>query len=1080
MAVVAVLTLALLTQEPSPLIIGKAVDGVVSEGAREVRTPTLDAGYQSAPTVAVSFPLAVPESGHYFLDLHSFDFDAYLILEDDHGAVLSENDDGLLRTHARITAELHPHKEYRVRVCALHGDRGRFRLELCAGTAAELTVQDRWKAKVADTLAHMEHDRERSGVQSEAFASRLNELGFYYYSQGLLEDARSLFERSLVILRKVVGPEHVTTADSMTNLGCVLQDLGNLQTAFLHLEGALKIREVELGPLHPLTAASLDNFADLLKAMGDYDGARPLIERALVIAETTLGPSHPDTAISLNNLARLHHLQGRLENARELYERALAIKVDSLGPEHPGTALGLSNLAVLLLDQGNQEEARALLERSLQIFSATLGAEHPATALSLNNLATLYRDQGDYGKAILHLERALEIREKAFGPRSPITADTLDNLGSLLRAQGDFDGAQLLHVRALDIRQEVLGLDHPAIGTSLNNLAVNLIGQGKHDDASPLLDRVLRICELTYGPGHPQSAKAMTNLARCLLRQGRNQEALRLLQKSMEGFLSHLDQEFPSMSESGRLQILEISVDPGSLLTSFIQSDRKSSNEVYSLFLNWKGKATRVQAADLRLRQTVFEGDLRDSMGQIQMMSKQLSELVLLPLGEQESDHAQNISSLRKKRLALERSVNRQLGLDQVLATPGIEEMRSALPENGVVVDFYVGSDVFAWVLAKSGEPQLQTLGSREELQALQAEFLRARIQRGGKAIEAEGLGTAAELRKRLWEPLQTAIGDSEIVFLSPDGFLCELPFGSLKDKEGDYLLEKHCFVYQSDSTRMVQSQEALSAMDGSLLVAANVDYFHNSSTQSRGGSTNSTRSHIPSTWNSLPATKNELAAIRDLHDHVLNWESPMDVLQGEAATEEAVRQGLPGHRFVHIATHGFFEPEYLPSLLLDAQEKNTKPQIGEQIQAVGMLPGLLSGLVFAGVNAELPPGSDDGFLSAEEIQHLDLSACDLVVLSACETALGSPRAGEGLMSLRRSFEVAGARTVVSSLWKVDDQATATLMKDFYTNLWQKRLSRGEALHQAKLRMLRRNRIEYAGDARPGTWGAFVLSGDWN
>jgi len=145
----------------------------------------------------------------------------------------------------------------------------------------------------------------------------------------------------------------------------------------------------------------------------------------------------------------------------------------------------------------------------------------------------------------------------------------------------------------------------------------------------------------------------------------------------------------------------------------------------------------------------------------------------------------------------------------------------------------------------------------------------------------------------------------------------------------------------------------------------------------------------------------------------------------------------------------------------------------------VGLLPGLLSGLVFAGVNAKADPNRDDGYLSAEEIQYLDLSACDLAVLSACETALGSQRAGEGLMSLRRAFEVAGAKTVVSSLWKVDDRATATLMAQFYKNYWELGMGKGEALHQAKLRMLRQNRADF-GEPHPETWGAFVLSGDWN
>ena len=118
--------------------------------------------------------------------------------------------------------------------------------------------------------------------------------------------------------------------------------------------------------------------------------------------------------------------------------------------------------------------------------------------------------------------------------------------------------------------------------------------------------------------------------------------------------------------------------------------------------------------------------------------------------------------------------------------------------------------------------------------------------------------------------------------------------------------------------------------------------------------------------------------------------------------------------------------------------------------------------------------------MSAEEISYLDLSACDLAVLSACQTALGSRRAGEGLMSLRRAFDVAGAQSVVSSLWTVDDRASADLMTSFYKNFLQLGMGKGEALHQAKLQMLKGNRADYQGDARPRTWGAFVLSGNWD
>ena len=97
-----------------------------------------------------------------------------------------------------------------------------------------------------------------------------------------------------------------------------------------------------------------------------------------------------------------------------------------------------------------------------------------------------------------------------------------------------------------------------------------------------------------------------------------------------------------------------------------------------------------------------------------------------------------------------------------------------------------------------------------------------------------------------------------------------------------------------------------------------------------------------------------------------------------------------------------------------------------------GLFPGLLSGLVCAGANEPVAADGADGYLTAEEVGWIDLSDVDLVVLSACQTVLGRTTTGEGLMGLRRAFRLAGAQTVIASLWSVSDEATAQLMADFY------------------------------------------------
>ena len=167
---------------------------------------------------------------------------------------------------------------------------------------------------------------------------------------------------------------------------------------------------------------------------------------------------------------------------------------------------------------------------------------------------------------------------------------------------------------------------------------------------------------------------------------------------------------------------------------------------------------------------------------------------------------------------------------------------------------------------------------------------------------------------------------------------------------------------------------------------------------------------------------------------------------------------------------------------------------------------GMRSGVALAGANKPQQPGRDDGILTALEAQQLDLSGTDLIVLSACETSLGSSTRGEGMLGLQRAFQVAGVRTAVTSLWSVDDNATEVLMVEFYKNLWQRKLSKLESLRQAQLTMLRdydpttgtlrgpgitksvdpqkldasvNGTRKHLGPLPPYYWAAFTLSGDW-
>jgi CHAT domain-containing protein len=187
--------------------------------------------------------------------------------------------------------------------------------------------------------------------------------------------------------------------------------------------------------------------------------------------------------------------------------------------------------------------------------------------------------------------------------------------------------------------------------------------------------------------------------------------------------------------------------------------------------------------------------------------------------------------------------------------------------------------------------------------------------------------------------------------------------------------------------------------------------------------------------------------------------------------------------RYIHLATHGFFASQGFRAghdLMREGtgEERPAAPE-SRRKELIALLPGLLSGVVLSGANLALEEGAEDGILTAEEAAWLDLSATDLVVLSACETGLGTVAGGENLIGLRRALRLAGARSTVTSLWKVSDEATVELMESFNRRLWIEGKSKLEALRGAQIEMLQANRRKHGGDGLPSTWGAFVLEGSW-
>jgi CHAT domain-containing protein len=341
-------------------------------------------------------------------------------------------------------------------------------------------------------------------------------------------------------------------------------------------------------------------------------------------------------------------------------------------------------------------------------------------------------------------------------------------------------------------------------------------------------------------------------------------------------------------------------------------------------------------------------------------------------------------------------------------------------------------------------------------------------------------------------------------VLLSPDGVLGRLAIGALPGNDpGSYLLEAWTIatIAAPQSLPSLLSQKLDLEVPSDVLMLGGVNYNEASDAvavakkefRRRAAANPDAEGKL---YAPLDGTFGELNTIKGKYEQIFA-RPKMTVLQGSGATEVALRREAPRHLYLHLATHGFFAPEHYRSALersvqgqgpVASENRSGSPRSAAQSIA-GYHPGLLSGLALAGANKPAE-GLDDGIMTAEEVSTLDLRAAELVVLSACDTGLGEVAGGEGILGLQRSFQVAGARTVIASLWSVDDAATRDLMERFYDNLWSQDMGKLRALREAQLWMLRergpRGLKEFEGDTKSTTnrlppfyWAAFILSGDW-
>ncbi|MBN1207310.1 MAG: tetratricopeptide repeat protein [Myxococcaceae bacterium] len=946
--------------------------------------------------------------------------------------------------------------------------------------------------KQAEALARGEHalalwEAVLGGAHPEV-ARCLELLGNLHKHQRKLDRAEALIQRGLAIREAALGKDHPDVAQSLNTLANIYSDRGWFDRARPLYERALALREAALGEDHPDVAQSLNPLAILHFYQGSLSQAEALFARALAIREAALGEDHPDVATSLNSLGLLYDEMGQYDRAEPLLERALAIREAALGKNHYDVANSLNNLASLYMAQGMYGRAQPLFERALTLREAAMGKNHPAISGLLNNLASVYKEQGQYRRAEQYHKRALAIREAALGKDHLLVSQSLHNLAIIYKVQGKFDRAEPLLRRALAIREAVHGKEHPRVSDSLNNLANVYLSQEMYARAEPLYERALAIVEAAYGQNHPDVANSLNNLARLRLEQHRLDAALPLLTRAFAMSEQRLRQEALGLSEerlASLLQLLHENEEPLFLALRENPGSPQLRQLVLSAALLLKGRSVEEMADISRAIYRSLGPEERDTFERLRALRTRLAELSLQGPGAlPPAAYQQQLQELTAQGDALEATLARRSApLRALSALPApadiVARVAQALPEGSALVEFITYLDrrplpphkaqlrYLALVLFPDATTRALDLGPAEPLDAA-ASRLRAALANRDASSQAH----ARALYKRAFQPLLPLLGKTRRLFLSPDGQLSQVPFAALHDGR-QFLVDAFDFTYLTSGKDLLpRPQEAAPA--ASVVVLADPDFNARLQPPARAERSASMERFFSTlregsarrSWSvvSLPGTRQEAEAIQRLLPQAQLFLGP------EATKERLLHLPTPG--ILHVATHGIF--------LGDASTPAGSRAIGH-FGALGQdTPGarapdplLRSGLLLAGANAS-PPGApsqlpESVLVTALELAGLDLWGTQLVVLSACDTGRGDVKLGQGIYGLRRALVVAGAETVVMSLWKVNDDSTQRLMEAYYRNLLAGQ-GRATALREA-MRWLRASRPE------PHHWAPFIVVG---
>jgi tetratricopeptide (TPR) repeat protein len=919
-------------------------------------------------------------------------------------------------------------------------------------------------------------------------------------------EALPLFERSLAAKAGIWGESHPETMGPLLGLASIENKKGGFSEAAVMYRGCLEILEEAYGPAHPQAVEAASGLSQSLSNLGDYAGAESVLRRGL---EATVGASGERTAEAgelMLSLAEVLAMMGEHAESTRLYRRAAEIIEQVHGPDHSRYAAALSGLAHTKRRIGCLEEAEPLYREAIRIVEDRHGDSHPDLIHYRCRLGMTLHELQKRPRGLESIRHGIDIALRVYEEGSYQVAMEERHLGLVLWNLGRCEESREVLLRSLSVLEDYYGSEHPYLSKCLKGLARACVCLELFEEARRYIDRAVTLYEGVPGSDQSELAYLLTYKARIELYVRDWDSAVETQLRAAETAICELERmcEVSSMDEA-----ITLAGKPKSAVSSLVSAAMahpslpdSTLSEVFSLLisshgqvLNWLTERRRIidPAAD-----TVRVAQLWEN---VVTATKRVSDLVIRGSEGDREAYLEALAEARSEKEEAEWAFSAAGGRLRPAEWRDVgtryfspERVAGALERGSTLIHFVRFN---RWLNSRSGDEASERshygafrlkrgkddsspldfvdLGCARSLEELVLAYRECVDglepgRRPSAREESEYRSIARELYERIWAPLTRADESpvppaavpvsGSLVLLIPDFWLQLLDFNTLLSPTGNPVIENWKVHYLSSAGDLFRTREPSNGT-GLLAVGSPVCELR-APEMSEGEKRRESASHLALCDEAyrprqpLPGAEQEIRAVARLF--LAATGEPSHVLLDREATETAVKEHLPGRRVVHIATHGFF---------CDKGTGETKRYSARLANSMFM-----SGLILGPAK-----GSDDGFLTAYEVTGLDLREAEWVVLSACGSGLGQLFLWEGLLGLRRAFEIAVARTVVMALWRIDDMAVRDLMERIYDHRLAGH-STVDAIRLAQLERLLDQRRRF-NRIHPALWGGIIAEGDW-